>query len=732
MLKWEKMYDILIISKIKGENMRKILLITLMLVLACALAISVGATTIYKDENGNELFSYETESVTITPSENGNATFEVISSYKGEFAKADENGTPLTWYIKSTEAVDGNTVYTVASLPTVETEGYDSYAGTINSNGAYNYVSSINKKNVVSANFPDNAGILSFGFGAFGGYGTRVQNRLLFCYMPNTITVLDDSIFQETPVLVVEMDDEAPITVIPHKFAHQARSLRSIHIPASVEIIKSTTYNNGVSFYQTYCLESVTFSEKSQLKTIEQFAFAQSGVKYITLPDCLETLGNKAFIDSGIVNSPFTENSRCTTWGNHIFRNCDSLKNFIIPGTLSSITKHDRWEESSFALSDNIELITYGKGATNSTLFAGMFAGSGVQKVIFPEGVTHIPGRMFSHCTAIKEVSFPNSVETIGERVFQNSRVEIIRLGANFKYFSNSLSDHHSFTYAANNIKEIYIPASFYKEAPDTVYQVSYAFNCGNSSNIKFYYTGTQKELTEAINNFKSSTKSVNENNFKFLSATQISYADYIASEESYQNGNYIIYDYNVCDAFYEGKHQLKTEISYTSYSENGEKTTTCMNKGCTHTVSDVAYALFSYNGGYSTPLDGGDSIVVKLIINREAIKEYELITGKTLQYGMFAVTKDKLGANDVLNADGSAINGAIKADVSNGKYVAIELKLNGFETEIQRSTKLALGAYLIISDNESKEITYLQYGKASEGDKYSFISYNDVLSIQP
>ena len=156
------------------------------------------------------------------------------------------------------------------------------------------------------------------------------------------------------------------------------------------------------------------------------------------------------------------------------------------------------------------------------------------------------------------------------------------------------------------------------------------------------------------------------------------------------------------------------------------------MNKGCTHTVSDVAYALFSYDGGYSTPLDGGDSIVVKLIINQEAIKEYELITGKTLQYGMFAVTKDKLGANDVLNADGSAINGAIKADVSNGKYVAIELKLNGFETEIQRSTKLALGAYLIISDNESKEITYLQYGKANEGDKYSFISYNDVLSLQP
>ncbi len=315
-----------------------------MLVLfACMLAISVSASTIYKDENGNELFSYELENVTKATIEQGTVTYDVISTFKGEFAKVDENGTPLTWYITATNTVDGNTVYTVASLPTVQTEGYDSYAGTINNNGAFNYYGSVNRRNVVSTNFPDNAGILSFGFGAFGGYGSRSQNRLLFCYMPNTITVLDGSIFQETPVLVVEMDDETPIKEIPYKFAHGAYNLRSVHIPASVETIKSTNYNNGVSFYRTYSLESVTFSDKSQLKTIEQFAFAQSGVKYITLPDCLETLGNKAFVDSGIVNSPFTENSRCTTWGNHIFRNCDSLKNFIIPGTLSSVTKHDKW-----------------------------------------------------------------------------------------------------------------------------------------------------------------------------------------------------------------------------------------------------------------------------------------------------------------------------------------------------------------------------------------------------
>ena len=76
--------------------MKKLLKIALLVtVFACIFALCASASTIYKDKNGNEIFRYETTSVSITPNEGGNATFDVISSYTGEFPKFDENGVHL-------------------------------------------------------------------------------------------------------------------------------------------------------------------------------------------------------------------------------------------------------------------------------------------------------------------------------------------------------------------------------------------------------------------------------------------------------------------------------------------------------------------------------------------------------------------------------------------------------------------------------------------------------------
>ena len=61
----------------------------------------------------------------------------------------------------------------------------------------------------------------------FGSYGTRSQNNILFAYLPNTLTEFPESIFQETPVLVAEVDFETPVTFIPYKFCHEARNIKT-------------------------------------------------------------------------------------------------------------------------------------------------------------------------------------------------------------------------------------------------------------------------------------------------------------------------------------------------------------------------------------------------------------------------------------------------------------------------------------------------------------------------
>ena len=74
----------------------------------------------------------------------------------------------------------------------------------------------------------------------------------------------------------------------------------------------------------------------------------------------------------------------------------------------------------------------------------------------------------------------------------------------------------------------------------------------------------TQEQLANAITNFKAG-KSSGTNNWKFTGATQISYADYIASPDTYNDKCYIIYDYNQCDAFFGGNHDNKTTIAYST-----------------------------------------------------------------------------------------------------------------------------------------------------------------------
>lgn len=258
---------------------RKIFLFAILTaLLSICLAVAASAKTIYKDASGNTLFSYE--------GENDNGKIK-ITSYEGSFSKTDAQGNELTWYITATTTVDNNIVHTVASLKTL------GEAGNINADGVYTFASPVTNKNTVSVNYPDNAGIKKIP--SFGGYNTASQNNILFAYCPNTVTEYGEDVFQETPVLVAELDDETPISFFPHKMFHDARSVRTVNIPASVEIIYSKDSNQGTPFCNTYSLETVTFAPNSKLTRIRAYAFWGSNIERIQFPDSLVAVNQNLF-----------------------------------------------------------------------------------------------------------------------------------------------------------------------------------------------------------------------------------------------------------------------------------------------------------------------------------------------------------------------------------------------------------------------------------------------------
>ena len=593
------------------------LVLAVMAMLVCVFAISVSAATVYKTENGDTLFSYTDE--------NNDYIFD---SYEGSFPKTDSEDNPLTWYIASTATENGDTVHTVKCLKTL------GEAGNINKNGEYTFTSPVTNKNTVSVNYPDNAGIKKAP--AFGAYDTRNQNNILFAYMPNTLTELPESLFQETPVIIGEIDDETPVTKVPYKLCHEARNIKVVNIPASVTFIDSDGERNGAPFCNTKSLITVTFAKNSQLSRICPYAFVGSGIQEIQFPSSLEYVNQ------------------------NLFRNCTSLR--------------------------------------------------------------------------------------------------VIRFGANFKGFENVSRDgsvstaHHSLTHTVTGLKEIYLPASFYATKPNVNYKVSYAFDGGYD--VKYFYTGTEEQLIQAKKNFINSewTTSGSENNYKFLNATVISWEKYSLDKSAYEKGNYVIYGYNVCDAFYNGKHvednnpcvincdrcksngvaeenpihNIGTTITYVSFDTAGIKTIGCTNAGCTHKTTEELQPLFTCLGYSASEGTMGGGIALGFKVNSEAITEYEKLTGKTVAYGVFAVSQSKLGANNIFGENGEMTKGVLGSEIKTS-HTVFEIKITNIP-EDKADVKLALGAYVAVTDGEATEYSYMQPGTPDENEKYCFVSYNDVV----
>ena len=144
--------------------------------------------------------------------------------------------------------------------------------------------------------------------------------------------------------------------------------------------------------------------------------------------------------------------------------------------------------------------------------------------------------------------------------------------------------------------------------------------------------------------------------------------------------------------------------IVYESYMEEGYKKYECDRCGNV-SIDEKSPALFTCLG-YSAPEDGKGGITIGFKVNNIAIKDYEEITGKTLKYGVFAVSLDKLQGGDIFE-NGVANENAICAEIKATEFSAFDLKITGFE-DSQKETKLALGAYVATTDDEGTEYSYM------------------------
>ena len=476
----------------------------------------------------------------------------------------------------------------------------------------------------------------------------------------------------------------------------------------------------------------VTVDGASVVYFSHEMFWKSANLSHVYIPSSLESLSSR------------TGDPRNT------FRECPNLAQVWFPED-SKVTVFGRFTFAKSGLIEvnipkNVEIMEMGENGSWSIF--GVCKRLTTVKFAKDSKLTYLPDQCFTGCTSLEEIELPNSIQYAYQRIFQGcSSLKTIKLGYNFAYNANSANDHNSFTYGANSLKEVYISANYYKNAPANLYWVSYVFNGGG--NVKYFYTGSASDFAITLENFKNSTTKATEENINFLNATVITKAEYDSSPESYQDKDYIIVDCNPCEIFFDGKHttgtpkctrcnteiycedethNLEIAITYENFGKDGVKTVRCLD--CNSSViTKVAPKLFDCKG-YSMPLDGDDEFSISFEINQKAIDEYQEITNTKINYGIFAVAESKIGSNDILLSDGSANENVIKAEVNLDKLISFELRLHGFKTEVQKTALLVLGAYVGVTDKDNNTVySYIQDSDPQENEKYHTISFNKVLN---
>ena len=381
-----------------------------------------------------------------------------------------------------------------------------------------------------------------------------------------------------------------------------------------------------------------------------------------------------------------------------------NLKKVYIPNTVTVID-NDSFKQSP------VEQVVFEEGSQLKSIGASAFQEcANLSTFTFPEGLESLGRNCFWKAGLSGTIVIPNSVTYLAPGSLLSTKIENLYLG------DGALEIGHNFagTYQATNneyLKNVYIPATtkLTVEGGSKIF-----FKCANP--VNFYIVGTKEECEAMVATLKAqSTGSY----LTFITAGE-------ATEETKAGYGIIHTEYNRCDAFYKGEH-LTAEQAYdfTSFMEKSYVKSTCPRCEQGTVLKEIA-PLFTCKG-YSASKTGVDGIAVGFTVNNEAINEYTQLTGKTLNYGVFAVSQDNLGGNDIFANDGTASEGVISAETTDYHFVAFELKIIGFTTEEHKSAKLAMGAYVVTSKDGVTEYSYLQFGTPEENEKYCFVSYNDI-----
>ena len=269
------------------------------------------------------------------------------------------------------------------------------------------------------------------GITTIGSYAFSGCSALESVTIPNTVKTVGQYAFSTCSALTsIEIPNS--VTSIGSNAFQSCKALTNIEIPNSVTSIGNYAFS-GCS-----ALENIIISEN--ITSLNHGVFSKcSKLNTVTIPKNVEWMGSVFTGCTGITTVIFESNSKLQTLSednnyNGTFDGCSSLKNIILPNSLTHIGGEAFRDCSSLSyinIPDNVTHIDRfaiaGTALVDIEIPSGVISlgnyvfsyNSKLENVVIPNTVTSIPSFAFQSCTSLTNIDIPNSVTSIGESAFQ-------------------------------------------------------------------------------------------------------------------------------------------------------------------------------------------------------------------------------------------------------------------------------------------------------------------------
>lgn len=233
---------------------------------------------------------------------------------------------------------------------------------------------------------------------------------------------------------------------IPKELAAHCTSLQTVAFTGHTENLSSI---KAAAFMGTTMLREISLPDS--IRTIEQCAFYNSGIKNIHLPEDLRQIGNGAFGSSGIKSIIVSD--RVTKLGRGVFNRCYELTDVTLPESITTIPRYAFIDccklktvnapnitvvcDSAFC---NCEMLTAFDFSQIKELGSTSFAGTGIRKAVLSNKLTKLQPSIFCSCKDFQSVDMSacDNIKTISTRCFEDcNKLTDIKLPLNVRKFAD-------------------------------------------------------------------------------------------------------------------------------------------------------------------------------------------------------------------------------------------------------------------------------------------------------